>query len=266
MFNNHLLFTARGTQMGWIKLIEYERPETPVRIAIAGFPGVANVGGQVQAYLVNELRGKLIARMFSEHLLLPGNVAGITIDERGGFNLPSIDFYLASTKPIVLVYSQVQPLPWGQMELAEEMVRYLRSLGVETVLVVTGFVNRDEAGKVIIFGNEGSLADEFYRNGAMQNRQIKTIIGLAGAFLGALKRNNSMKYISITGIAEDISYDPKASRAVLSMMDAVMKLNLNFEHLDKRIAEIEEIRRRLMEELEEQVSEESEEQSPEYVG
>lgn len=251
--------------MGWMKLIEYERPKAPVKIAIAGFPGVANVGGQVQAYLVNELKGKLIARIFSEHLLLPGNVAGITIDERGGFNLPSVDFYLASTRPIILVYSQVQPLPWGQMEVAEGIVSYLRSLGVETVIVVTGFVNRDEAGKVIIFGND-SMIEEFYRNGAMQNRQIKTIIGLAGAFLGALKKNDSMKYISITGIAEDISYDPKASRAVLSMIDRVMKLNLNFEHIDKRIAEIEEIRRRLMEELEEQVSEESEEQSPEYVG
>ncbi|MGY0288139.1 MAG: hypothetical protein DSO07_01530 [Thermoproteota archaeon] len=252
--------------MGWTKLIEYERPKAPVKIAVAGFPGVANVGGQVQAYLVNELKGKLIARIFSEHLLLPGNVAGITIDERGGFNLPSVDFYLASTRPIVLVYSQVQPLPWGQMEVAEEIVRYLKDLGVETVFVITGFVNKDDAGKVIIFGNDSSMIEEFYKHGALQNRQIKTIIGLAGAFLGALKKNDSMKYISITGIAEDISYDPKASRAVLSMMDSVMKLNLNFEHLDKKIAEIEEIRRRLIEELEEQVSEESEEQSPEYVG
>ncbi len=256
--------------MVWTKLIELERPRGKTEVAIAGFPGVANVGGQVQSYLRSKLDGKPIARLYSEYLLLPGNVAGILIEPNGEFSLPSVDFNLVTNKKgdsFVLVHSHVQPLPWGQLEIAHECIDYLKRLGVRRIVIVTGFAKSEEVGRVLVFGNDEEIVQRVKEAGGVENREIKTIIGLAGAFLATIKKVGGLSFVSLTGVAEDSSYyDPRASRSVLEILNRVFDLGVDLRDLDEIIEHLEKIRRKVLEELEAQLSKPSEEESPSYVG
>ncbi len=256
--------------MVWTNLVELKRPQRRTEVAIAGFPGVANVGGQVQSYLRSKLNGEPIARLYSEHLLLPGNVAGILIEPNGEFSLPSIDFNLVTNKkgdPFILVHSHVQPLPWGQLEIAHQCIDYLEGLGVKRIVIVTGFAKSEDVGKVLVFGNDQEIVRRVKEAGGIENREIKTIIGLAGAFLATVKKVGGISFVSLTGVAEDSSYyDPRASRSVLEILNKVFDLGVDLRDLDEIIERLEKIRRKVLEELEFQLSKPSEEESPSYVG
>ncbi|HIE23223.1 MAG TPA: hypothetical protein EYP68_03225, partial [Candidatus Korarchaeota archaeon] len=80
--------------MGWNKIVELMDVKEPVTIAIAGYPGMGNIGIQVVSYLADKLDAKLAAKIYSEYLMLSSNVAGIMINRDGTFRLPAIEIRL----------------------------------------------------------------------------------------------------------------------------------------------------------------------------
>ncbi|MEM2542067.1 MAG: PAC2 family protein, partial [Candidatus Korarchaeum sp.] len=144
--------------MGWTKLVELSKP-SGAETAIIGFPGVANVGEQVITYLVREKKATPVMRIYSEYLIFPNNMVGISVTEDGRFLLPSVSVFQLNDPPLVLVTSDVQPVPWGSMEVANEILKALSRLGVRRVIVITGFVEESVAGKVLVFGTDSELLD-----------------------------------------------------------------------------------------------------------
>lgn len=255
--------------MGWIKLVELSKPSR-ADTAIIGFPGVANVGEQVITYLVKEKKATPIMRIFSEYLLFPNNMVGISVTEDGKFLLPSVSVFQLSDPPLLLVTSDVQPLPWGSMEIANEIMRALSRLGVRRIIVITGFVEESAAGKVLVFGTDEEFLDAFLTANAMKEDLIKVVVGLAGSVLG-IARIRGIKSIVLSGVSPDYSPDPRAAKRVLQSLNKVFSLNLDFESLDKQIEEIDKIKSEILREIERRIREEQglqgeESGSTEYVG
>lgn len=255
--------------MGWIKVKELAKP-LGAETAILGFPGVANVGEQVITYLVREKRAVPIFKIFSEHLIFPNNMVGISITDEGKFLLPSISVFQLGSPPLVLVTSDVQPAPWGSMEVANEVVSLLSKIGVRRIIVITGFVDESAAGKVIVFGSDGELLGAFLRANAVKEDLIKVVVGLAGSILGVAKIRGIQSLV-VSGVSSDYSPDPRAAKNVLEALNTVFSLGLDFELLDRQIEEIDRIKSEIIKEIERRIREEQglkgEEGEPaEYVG
>jgi len=252
-----------------MKVVEISRPSR-ADIAILGFPGMANVGEQVITYLIKEKDPSPIARIYSEHLMFPNNMVGISVLEDGKFVLPSVSLFQMADHPIVLVTSDVQPVPWGGMELAGELLRVLSGMGVTKAVVITGFVDENFAGRVLTFGDNDELVDRFVRAGAIRENLIKSVIGLAGSVLG-MARIRGLSSAVLSGVAPDYSPDPKAAKSVLEVLNRAFSLGLDFEMIDKQIEEIERIKSELIREIERRIREElgahgGMDESTEYVG
>ncbi len=244
--------------MGWSKISVIGEPAEDYGLVIAGYPGVANVGAGVVGYLAEELGAEPLARLYSEYLFLPGNVAGISVTEEGGFELPSIEIYhvrgqIGEFGRPLLVTSQVQPVPWGQLEVASRLLSYLKSLKARNLLVITGFADPEMAGRVLAFGTQGELLDRLVSAGASRQTPMKSIVGLAGATL-ASARIAGLPYVSVTGVSETSAPDFRAAGEVLKVMNAALNLDLNLESIEKRIREFEEVKRSILRQLEEQIS------------
>ena len=255
--------------MGWIKVKELARP-TSAEAAILGFPGVANVGEQVITYLVKEKRALPIFKIFSEHLIFPNNMVGISITEEGKFMLPSVSVFQLNSPPLILVTSDVQPVPWGSMEVANEIMNVLLRIGVRRIIVITGFVDENAAGKVVVFGSDRDLIGSFLRANAVKEDLIKVVVGLAGSVLG-IARIRGIRNLVVSGVSSDYSPDPRAAKNVLEVLNDVFSLGLNFESLDRQIEEIDRIKSEILKEIERRIREEQglqgdEGEPAEYVG
>jgi len=255
--------------MGWMKVKEISAL-MPAEVAVLGFPGMANVGEQVITYLIKERDPSPVTKIYSEYLMFPNNMVGISVLEGGRFVLPSVSVFRLSDPAMALVTSDVQPVPWGGMEIANEILRVLLRMGVKKTIVITGFVDENYAGKVLAFGSDRELLDKFLEAGAIKEGLIKSVIGLAGAVLG-LAKVKGINSVVLSGVAPDYSPDPKAAKSVLEILDRSFSLGLNFETIDKQIEEIERIKSELIKEIERRIREElgghgEMDESTEYVG
>ncbi len=255
--------------MGWTKVRKISEP-LPADVAILGFPGMANVGEQVITYLVKEKNPTPITKIYSEYLMFPNNMVGISILEGGKFILPSISIFHMSDPSMALVTSDVQPVPWGGMEVSNEILNTLLNMGVKRIVVITGFVDENSAGKVFAFGNDDKLLDRFVEVGATKENPIKSVIGLAGSVLG-LARIKGVKSVVLSGVAPDYSPDPRAAKRVLEVLDKTFSIGLDYKIIDKEIEEIERVKSELMKEIEKRIREElgaqgGVDESAEYVG
>ncbi len=239
-------------------------------IAVMGFPGMANIGEQVITYLVKEKDPTPITKIYSEYLMFPNNMVGISILEGGKFILPSVSIFHMSNPQMALVTSDVQPVPWGGMEVSSEILRVLLNMGVRSIVVITGFVDESSVGKVFAFGNDGPLLNRFLEAGATRENPIKSVIGIAGSVLG-LAKIKGINSVVLSGVAPDYSPDPRAAKRVLEILDKTFSIGLNYEIIDKQIEEIERVKSELMKEIEKKIREElgaqgGTDESAEYVG
>ncbi len=257
--------------MGWMRIRRLAEVDGGHRYAIAGFAGVANVGEQTVSHVRSSLGGRPVVEIYSEYLLLPGNMAGISVSEDGSFELPSIRISEAEAPSgkILLVSSPVQPLPWGQMEVADAVVGELRAMGCETLIVVTGFAEEEMSGSVLVFGGDRETVDLLVGAGAREVEPMRSIVGLAGALLATAKIEG-MRFVSVTGVAEAVSTDPRAAREVLRVLSSGLNLNLDLSKVEREVEEYEELKRRVLSELERQLQALGEEGRPpiesDYVG
>ncbi len=255
--------------MGWMKVRKISKLSS-ADVAILGFPGMANVGEQVITYLVKEKDPTPITKIYSEYLMFPNNMVGISILEGGRFILPSISVFHMSNPSIALVTSDVQPVPWGGMEVSNEILKVLLSMRVKRVVVITGFVDENSAGKVLAFGNDNSLLDRLTKVGATKESPIKSVIGLAGSVLG-LAKIKGVNSVVLSGVAPDYSPDPRAAKRVLEVLDKAFSIGLDYEIIDKETEEIERVKSELMKEIEKRIREKlgaqgGRDESTEYVG
>jgi hypothetical protein len=225
--------------MGWNKLVELMDVKEPVPIAIAGYPGMGNIGIQVVSYLADKLDAKLAAKIYSEYLMLSSNVAGIMINSDGTFKLPAIEIRLADKGPnrLFLVSSPVQPVPWGQLEVSSLLFDYLKEKGVEIVFIIAGFVDRSLYNTVIIFGDE-EWTKRLEEIGSIRNETIRSVIGLAGANL-TIARMRGIRYVFISGVAADYLPDPKPAQNILNKLNSIMGLGIDMEEIGRRVKEFE---------------------------
>ncbi len=255
--------------MGWVKIREITAPSKS-EIAILGFPGMANVGEQVLTYLIKEKEPVPVAKIYSEHLMFPNNMVGISVLEDGKFVIPSVSVFNLEREKIALVTSDVQPLPWGGMEVASEIMKFLMKMSIKKIVVVTGFVDESLARKALVFGNDEELLRRFLKAGAIRQDVIKSVIGLAGSVL-AISKIRGLNGVVVSGVAPDYSPDPKAAKTVLEVLNKTFSLGIDFEIIDRQIEEIERIKSELIKEIEKKIREEMRgrggvDESTEYVG
>ncbi len=225
--------------MGWNKLIELIDIKESVPVAITGYPGLGDIGIQVVSYLAEKLNAKLVAKIYSEYLMLSSNVAGIIINSDGTFRLPAIEIRLAKSgeKRLFLVTSPVQPVPWGQLEVSSLLFDYLEEKGVELIFIIAGFVDRSLYNSVIVFGDE-DWTKKLEELGSMRNETIRSVIGLAGANL-TMAKIRGMRYVFVSGVIADYLPDPKPAQNILNKLNSIMDLGIDMGEMGRRVKEYE---------------------------
>lgn len=252
-----------------IKVLEKIKPRKP--ILIEGLPGIGNVGRVAAGYLVNELKMKKIAELYSPHFL-PLVILG---PDSTSHLLKCEFYYYRGKNDLIVLTGDTQSIsPEGHYEVCEKILDFAEKLGVKLIITLGGFAEGKEVVEPRVIGavNDKNLVKKFDRYGVDFGKEhpIGTIVGASGLLLG-LGRLKNIDGLCLMGetLGLPLITDPKAADKVLQVLIKVLGVKLDLTKLEKTIKEMEEKLKKtdkIHKKMLEQISKPGEDKDIRYIG
>ncbi|MBI5332778.1 MAG: proteasome assembly chaperone family protein [Candidatus Aenigmarchaeota archaeon] len=210
-------------------------------ILIEGLPGVGNVGRVSAGYLVNELKMKKFAELYSTDFL------PLVILHESLTHMLKCEFYYYRGKDndfIVLTGDTQSANSRGHYDLCKTVLEFAKSIGVSAIITLGGFVEGKmvEKPKVIGAVNKIALIPKYEKYEIdFKDHSVGTILGTTGLLVGLAERydidalclmGQTMGYPMIT--------DPKAADSVLHILKNMFSLDIDLTKIHKIVDEMEE--------------------------
>jgi uncharacterized protein (TIGR00162 family) len=233
-------------------------------VLLEGLPGVGHVGKLAAEHLIEEGDSQRVRRLCSTHL--PPQV---TVDDDGTTELVGIDFHsvtIDETTLLVVTGDHQAGTNGGHYAIAEELLAIATDAGVERAYGLGGVPTGDLGGDRSVLGavNDAAIrpgledAGVTFREGEPEGG----IVGVSGLMLGLGSRRD-LPAACLMGETSGYLVDPKSARAVIETLETVLDIGVDYEALDDRAEEMEEVVSR-MDEME--ASAEMAEENLRYIG
>ncbi len=226
-----------------------DRPDLDDPVFIEGLPGVGHVGKLAAEYLIEELDGEQVCRVYSTHF--PPQV---TVED-GIAELAGAEVHAVETDGrdlVVLTGDHQAGTPQGHYALTEAFLDVAEKLDADRVFALGGVPT-------------GELIEEYDVVGAVTDADRKAdleaagvefaddepaggIVGVSGLLLG-LGERRGVDAACLMGETSGYLVDPKSARAVIEVLQALLDFSVDFSSLEEQAEEMEEVVRQ-MEELE----------------
>lgn len=229
------------------KITEIEKPKLKNPIFIEGLPGVGNVGRIATGFLVEELKAKKFAELYSSHFM-----PFVLLHENSSVHVLKNEFYYWKAKEkgqrdIILLVGDSQSIdPEGHYEIVETILDYIYKLGVREIFALAGLSigEQKEKPKVVGAVSEPEIIKKYekYNIDFKSVNKVGTIVGASGLFIG-LGKTRGMSGVCLLGetVGFPIIPDPKSAEAVLNVLIKILKIKADTRRLGKKIKEMEEL-------------------------
>jgi len=224
-----------------IKLVS--RPKLKNPVLIQGLPGIGNVGRIAAGYLVNELKTKLFAELYSPHFL------PIVVVRPDGIMRPiKAEFYYYKSKHndfVFLIGDSQSITSHGYYEIAGKIVDFAKEIGVKEIITLGGLGVEKvvKEPKVVGAANSEAMRQRLEQHGIeVRGELITNIVGIAG-LVPALAKNEEIDAACL--LAETPGFplviaDPIAAESMLRTLLKLFDLKVDLGKLEKEAKELEE--------------------------
>jgi len=194
------------------RVLELEKP-----VAIAGFPGIGDVGNLVTKMLVNFLRAILIGELYSSNFQ-----DFVFINKSGICRPPRYEFYVAKERKNLLIvtgdgYPAFEDIP-GHYEICSDILDFISKFGCKFIVTIDGVPALMSQNGIFVAATSKRILPRIIEKGASLYRN-KKIVGLSGLILG-LAKSRGLEGLCILASASRYDKDEKAAfRAYKFLMD-----------------------------------------------
>jgi len=232
------------------KIIEMEKPKLKNPIFIEGLPGVGNVGRIAAGYLLEELKAKKFAELFSSHFM-----PFVLLHQSSAVHMLKNEFYYYKGKDrdvIILVGDSQSVNPEGHYEIVETILDYIEKLGVKEMITLAGLSVGEQVKEPKIIGavSDPELVKKYdgYGIDFEAGSRVGTIVGASGLLLG-LGYVRGIKGICLLGetVGFPIIPDPKSAEAMLKVLIKMLKVKIDVSKLQKKVKEMEDFIKKIEE-------------------
>ena len=227
-----------------IEITSLAEPKLSDPVLIEGLPGVGHVGKLAAEHLVEELESELVRAVYAEEF--PPQV---TVDDEGVADLTCAEFHAITTEPeasdlLVLTGDHQAATNAGHYRLTTAFLDAAESLGVDTAYALGGVPTGELVEEYTVLGavSDGDLkppledADVEFRS----DEPAGGIVGVSGLILG-LGERRGMDATCLMGETSGYLVDPKSAQAVLEVLQEVLGFGVEFDSLEERAEEMEEV-------------------------
>lgn len=223
-----------------VNVLEKVRLKKP--ILIEGLPGIGNVGRIAAGYLVNELKMKKFAELYSPHFL----PLVILHDDAVSAMLKNEFYYHKGARDTIVLTGDTQSIsPEGHYDVCEKILQFAQKLGITELITLGGFAEGRAVDEPRVIGavNDRKLLKKYekYDIDFGKEHSIGTIVGASGLLLG-LGKTYGIDGLCLMGetLGMPLLTDPKASDKVLQVLSKILNLRIDLSKLEKTIKEMEE--------------------------
>ncbi|HDR53376.1 MAG TPA: proteasome assembly chaperone family protein [archaeon] len=240
----------------WKKL---ERPVLYNAVVIEGLPGIGNVGKMVVEYLIEKLKAKKFAELYSDHF--PYHVF---INEDSTVDLPRNEFYYykGGKQDLVFLTGDFQSMtPQGHYEIAQNELDFIREMNINRMITLGGFGVEGMPAKPKVLGaaTTKELVEEFKEAGVIfeDGERVGMVVGASGVLLG-MGKLCGVEGVCLMGetLARPMFTDARAAQAVLEILTKKFNLTVDMEdikikakELDRAIAKAKELEAQMLTKL-----------------
>jgi len=217
-------------------------------VLVEGLPGVGHVGKLAAEHLVEEADGELVRRVYSEHF--PPQV---TVDDDGRTALANASFHAVETAGrdlLVLTGDHQAGDTQGHYRLANAFLDVAAEAGVEDVYALGGVPTGELIEEYGVLGaaTTDDAIEELGEYGVefRSEEPAGGIVGTSGLLLGIGERRG-FEGACLMGETSGYLVDPKSAQAVLEVLEAALDFEVDFESLEERAEEMEEVVSQLQE-------------------
>jgi len=231
-----------------IEIDDVATPTLDDPVLIEGLPGVGHVGKLAAEHLVEEAESTLVRRVYTSEF--PPQV---TVDDEGVAELTHAEFHAVETEGadlLVLTGDHQAASNDGHYRLTSAFLDVAETFGAERAFALGGVPT-------------GELVEEYTVLGAVSDEEAKSalgevgvefrsdepaggIVGVSGLVIG-LGARRGFEAACLMGETSGYLVDPKSARAVLEVLEELLGFEVDFETLEERAEEMEEVAGKIQE-------------------
>ena len=225
-----------------IEIDEVATPELDDPVLIEGLPGVGHVGKLAAEHLLEEFDGELVRRVYSTEF--PPQV---DVDGDGVAELTCAEFHAVETDGadlLVLTGDHQAGSNAGHYRLTSTFLDIAEEFGATRAYALGGVPTGELVEEYTVLGavSDGDLADDL-KDADVEFRPDEPaggIVGVSGLVLG-LGGRRGFDAACLMGETSGYLVDPKSARAVLEVLQTVLDFSVDYESLEDRADEMEEV-------------------------
>lgn len=209
----------------------YEKPKLSNPVLVEGLPGIGFVANIAALHLINELKAKRFAEIFSASFQ---DLAVTT--ESGGTRSPisELHYYKRSDggRDLIIWYGNTQALTtFGQYELCGRVLDIAEELGCRFIITLGGFKQEEikTTPQIYCAASDPETLKEAINLGT--KIMVGQIFGVAGLLIG-LGRIRGFKGFSLLVETLGTYPDANATRYALSALSKYLNLTIDLSRLD----------------------------------
>ncbi|ELZ44883.1 hypothetical protein C463_08002 [Halorubrum californiense DSM 19288] len=225
-----------------IEIDEVATPELDDPVLIEGLPGVGHVGKLAAEHLLEEFDGELVRRVYATEF--PPQVS---VDDEGVAELTCAEFHAVETDGadlLVLTGDHQAGSNEGHYRLTSTFLDVAEEFGAERAFALGGVPTGELVEEYTVLGavSDGALVDDLEDAGVefRADEPAGGIVGVSGLVLG-LGGRRGFDAACLMGETSGYLVDPKSARAVLETLEAVLDMSVDYESLEDRAEEMEEV-------------------------
>ncbi|WP_290817711.1 proteasome assembly chaperone family protein [Halovivax sp.] len=213
-------------------------------VLVEGLPGVGHVGTLAAEHLLEELddRSTLVRRIYSRafppQVSVEDGVASLTHTAVHAVEVPDGRDLLVFTGDHQAQHNE------GHYALADAYLDVAETFGVEECYALGGVPTGELIEEYAVLGavTDESMIDELEAAGVAfrEDEPAGGIVGISGLLLG-LGQRRGFDATCLMGETSGYLVDPKSARAVLAVLEELVGFDVEYDSLDERAEEMEEV-------------------------
>ncbi len=230
------------------EIIEKKKVKLKDGVLITGLPGIGLIGQVVGRYIVEELKAKKVASMYSHHF--PHQVF---MTKKGGMRLIKNSFYeLKNGKShLLILVGDVQAMSSvGQYEVAEHILEYAKKVGISRIMTVGGYSTgkiSDDRRIFAVATHKEEIAN-LKKFGVVFGEAKGSIVGVAG-LLPAIGRVRGFRGVCLMGETHGGYVDTISARNIVKLLSTYFGIPIDLKRLDEKAKESEKALKKIEEEI-----------------
>jgi len=223
-----------------------QEPKVENPVFIEGLAGIGHIGRNTVSYIADQTGAKKFGEIKSHHFP-PHTVIN---DDATVEVIKNKLYYLNRDKErdLILLEGNAQAsTPEGHHEVAEKVTNLAQKHNSQEIITVGGYGKGEVVEKPEVFGavTNKKIEEKYSDHNIEFSHDVGQIVGISGLLIGHAQENNTDGLCLLGETPGFLLSDPKSTEKVLKTLEQILNLEINYDNLDQKIEDSQEVLKKL---------------------